>query len=224
MHIHSCLSPCGDNDMTVNNIVNMAVIKGLEIIALTDHNSAKNCPPFLECAKNAGIKAIPGMEINTMEEVHAVCLFKNLSDCMAFDEFVYNSLADIKNKAEIFGEQRLLDSADNITGHLDKLLINATNISFYDLNALMKQYNGIYFPAHIDRDSFSLISNLGFVPEDCTMDAIEIKDMANHAKILENNPIIQRLPIINNSDAHYLWDISEAVNKLDKRIEELLLS
>ena len=92
LHIHSCLSPCGDNEMTVNNIVNMAMLKELDVIALTDHNSSRNCPAFMEAARRAGIRAIPGMEINTSEEIHAVCLFPMLEQAMEFDSYVFSTL------------------------------------------------------------------------------------------------------------------------------------
>jgi len=208
--------------MTVNNIVNMSVLKGLDIIALTDHNTARNCPAFLEIAKSAGIKALAGMEINTLEEVHAVCLFPSLDRAMAFDKVVYDSLPDIANRVEIFGNQFILNSKDEITGQLDNLLVNASGISFYELNDLMTKYGGLYFPAHIDRDSFSLLSNLGFVPPDCVMSAVEIKDMAKYHSIRKDNPVIENLPLLKNSDAHYLWDISERINSLDKRIYDII--
>jgi len=143
---------------------------------------------------------------------------------MAFDDYVYSQLPDIHNKPEIFGEQRILDEKDQITGHVDKLLINATAISFYDLHGLMAEYGGFYFPAHIDRDSFSLLSNLGFVPPDCQMDAIEIKDLYKYQNILDNNPVIENLPILVNSDAHYLWDISEPIHKLNSSLSSFLLN
>ena len=208
--------------MTVNNIVNMSALNSLEIIALTDHNSSRNCPAFLEVAKRVGIKALAGMEINTAEEVHAVCLFPTLERAMAFDELVYACLPDINNRPNIFGEQLILNALDEVTGQLDKLLINASGISFYDLSRLMDDYGGLYFPAHIDRDSFSLLSNLGFVPPDCIMSAVEIKDMNKYPDILSNNPIIKNLPIMHNSDAHYLWDIAEATNHLDEKIYNII--
>ena len=200
----------------------MSILKELDIIALTDHNSSKNCLAFLEVAKNAGIKALAGMEINTSEEVHAVCLFPDLERAMAFDKLVYDSLPDIQNVAEIFGDQLIVNAKDEVIGQVDKLLINASGISFYDLNDLMKEYGGIYFPAHIDRDSFSLIANLGFVPPDCIMNAVEIKDMTKYHAIRKENPIVQELPLMRNSDAHYLWDISEKINSLDKRIADII--
>ena len=215
-HIHSCLSPCGDNDMTVNNIINMALLKELDVVALTDHNTAKNCPAFLAAAKEAGIHAVPGMELTTAEEVHAVCLFKTLDAAMAFDAYVYDTLPDIENRPSIFGDQILLDASDRKTGRVDRLLANATSISLFDLYGLMEQYGGICFPAHIDRPSFSLLSNLGFVPPDLRVHAVEVLDMANiPAELFE-------LPVLTNSDAHYLWDISEPVNRLSRRLAVML--
>ena len=201
----------------------MAQLKGLDIIALTDHNSCKNCPPLLKIAKEAGLLAFPGMEINTAEEVHAVCLFKKLENAMAFDEYVYAKLPDIKNSADIFGEQVLLNEKDETLGEEPKLLINATAISFFELDALMKEFDGIYFPAHIDKGSFSLLSNLGFVPPDCRMDAYEVKDLTKLHEVKRQNPVLEGLPLLVNSDAHYLWDIQEDGNHLPKEIEALLL-
>ena len=158
LHIHSCLSPCGDNDMTVNNIVNMAALKELDVIALTDHNSSKNCPAFMKVAEEAGIKAIPGMEINTAEEIHAVCLFPTLDAAMDFDSYVFSMLPPVKNKPEIFGDQILVDENDERIGTIDTLIITASGVSLSELPDLMKQYGGIFFPAHVDRSANSLLA------------------------------------------------------------------
>ena len=112
LHIHSCLSPCGDDDMTPGNIVGMAAIKGLDVIAVTDHNSCKNCPAVLKLAQEYGVMAIPGMEINTSEEVHAVCLFPELSQAMDFDAYVYERLMRFPNNEAIFGKQQICDEND----------------------------------------------------------------------------------------------------------------
>ena len=210
--------------MTVNNIVNMAVLKGLELIALTDHNSAKNCPSFLEAAKRAGIRALPGMEINTSEEIHAVCLFSHLENAMAFDEYVYSTLPPIMNRPEIFGDQYLCDQEDHFTGQVEKLLINASGISFSDLDLVVKQYGGIYFPAHIDRSSYSLLANLGFLPEDSHFPFYELYHVGLREQLFSKHPVLRDLPWLHNSDAHYLWDIAEAELVLDGRIEQMLLS
>jgi PHP family Zn ribbon phosphoesterase len=208
--------------MSVNNIVHMARLKELDIIALTDHNTAKNCPAFLKVAQKAGILALSGMEINTAEEVHAVCLFTQLEQALAFDEYVAERLPPILNDPAIFGEQLILNEHDEVTGSVDKLLINASSISFFELEALMQRFGGVYFPAHIDKSTFSLLSNLGFVPQECVMDAYELADVSKKSGIIESNPLLADLPLLKNSDAHYLWDISEAENRLDEDFLALL--
>ena len=142
LHLHSCLSPCGDDDMTPANIVGMSALKGLELIALTDHNSAKNCPAFLKMAEEYGILALPGMELTTEEEVHGVCLFGELDAALAFDEYVYAHLQPFPNEEAIFGKQQIYNEKDEVVGKGENLLINATTISFDevydDVNKLHK--------------------------------------------------------------------------------------
>ena len=140
LHIHSCLSPCGDDDMTPANIVAMAFLKGLNVIAVTDHNSCKNCPAVLEYARKYQIIAIPGMELCTKEEVHVLCLFKNLSDALCFDEYVSSKLIKIPNNESIFGKQEIYDENDHIIGTEPYLLINATEISFDEIGDLMQSF------------------------------------------------------------------------------------
>ena len=125
LHIHSCLSPCGDDDMTPGNIVGMSAIKGLDVIAVTDHNSCRNCPAVMKLAKQYGVLAIPGMELTTVEEVHAVCLFPELSAAMEFDRFVYEKLMKFPNREEIFGKQQIMNEEDICIGTEPNLLINS---------------------------------------------------------------------------------------------------
>ncbi|MBQ5950574.1 MAG: PHP domain-containing protein [Lachnospiraceae bacterium] len=208
--------------MTVNNIVNMAVLKGLDVVALTDHNSSKNCPAFLEAAKNAGIRAIPGMEINTSEEIHAVCLFPTLEQAMAFDEYVFSTMPPVKNRPEIYGDQILVDAEDQPVGTLDTLLITASGVSFDELPDLMEQYGGIFFPAHIDRSANSLLAILGAVPEDTDFPFFEVYHVGLYDDLVEKHPKLAGRPWLHNSDAHYLWDIAEPERQLDPRIEQML--
>ena len=114
MHIHSCLSPCGDGDMTPANIAGMAALKGLDIVALTDHNTCRNCPAFMAAAAEYGLLAVPGMEINTSEEVHAVCLFPNLEAALCFDSYVYGKLIRFPNNEAIFGKQQIYNEQDQV--------------------------------------------------------------------------------------------------------------
>ena len=129
LHIHSCLSPCGDDDMTPANIVGMALLNGLNIIALTDHNTSKNCPAFFAQARLHGLVPVPGMELTTAEDIHVVCLFRELSDAMKFDMFVSGRRILIQNKPEIFGHQYIVDENDEVCGEEENLLINATDIT-----------------------------------------------------------------------------------------------
>ena len=209
LHIHSCLSPCGDDDMTPANIAGMAAVKGLDVIAVTDHNSCKNCPAVLAAAQEYGILAIPGMEINTSEEVHAVCLFEELKAAMDFDAYVYERLMAFPNKEEIFGRQLIYNKEDEICGTEPNLLINATDISFEGLWELVKGFGGVMFPAHVDKTANSLIANLGFIPPDSKFVTAEVKDLGKLHKVRKENPYLERCRIISNSDAHYLEDIHE---------------
>lgn len=209
LHLHSCLSPCGDDDMTPANIAGMAALKGLDVIAVTDHNSCRNCPALMSFAEEYGVMAIPGMEINTVEEVHAVCLFPNLERALAFDTYVYERLMKVANRTEIFGCQYLVDKEDRICGEEPNLLINSVDISFDQLWDLTGAYGGVMFPAHIDKSANSLIANLGFIPPDSRFKTAEIKDLNNLHRLRETNPYLGGCRIISNSDAHYLEHIHE---------------
>lgn len=214
LHIHSCLSPCGDTDMTPNNIVNMAKLKGLDIIALTDHNSSKNCPAFLKAAKEAGIVALPGMELCTAEECHVVCLFPNLDAALEFDKMVEKSLPDIKNKPDIFGKQIIMDGNDTITGTYPTLLTTASSIGLDETANLAGRFGGVAVPAHIDRPSYSVISVLGDVPGE-GFSAYEISGLNSIGTLSERYHAIIGKTILSNSDAHYLGDINEPGPWLD---------
>lgn len=209
LHIHSCLSPCGDDDMTPANIAGMAALKGLDVVALTDHNSSKNCPAFLAAAREYGLLAIPGMEINTSEEVHAVCLFPGLDSAMEFDAYVYQRLIPFPNKEEIFGKQQIYNEQDEICGTEPNLLINAADISFDGLWELVQGFGGVMFPAHVDKTANSLIANLGFIPPDSRFRAAEVKDLRKLHQLRRDNPYLETCRIISNSDAHYLEHINE---------------
>ena len=218
LHIHSCLSPCGDDDMTPANIAGMAMVKGLDLIALTDHNSARNCPALLAAAEEYGILALPGMEVNTSEEVHAVCLFKTLEAALDFDSYVYEKLMKFPNREEIFGKQQIYDCNDRACAAEPNLLINATGISFEELWDLALSYDGVMFPAHIDKTANSLIANLGFVPPDSRFVTAEVKDLGKLHSLLRENPYLADCRIISNSDAHYLEHINEP--RLTLEVEE----
>ena len=205
LHIHSCLSPCGDNDMTPDSIAGMGKLNGLDIMALTDHNTLKNCPAFFKAAKRHGIIPVAGTELTTAEDIHAVCLFPTLSGAMKFENLLESKRIKIKNRPDIFGEQRITDENDNITGYDDYLLINATALSLEEVPQAAEEYGGVCFPAHIDRQSNGLLAVLGFFPEKPYFPFAEVNDGEMAAEYAEK----YGKKIITSSDAHYLWDINE---------------
>lgn len=214
LHIHSCLSPCGDDDMTPANIVAMAALKGLDVIAITDHNSCYNCAAAIKHGEMHNIIVIPGMELCTAEEVHTICLFSTLADALAFSDYVNKHLLKIENNESIFGRQLILDEQDNIIDTVKDLLITATDISFDEVASLVCEYNGIWFPAHIDKSSTSIISNLGFISSDSTFTCAELHSLSTLHKLKREHPYLNSCNILCNSDAHYLQDIQEPTYQL----------
>ncbi len=214
-HIHSCLSPCGDDDMTPANIAGMAFINGLNAIALTDHNTVKNCTALKKAAEQYGLIVLYGMELTTDEEVHTVCLFADKASAEQWDEYVYKKLMKIKNKPQIFGHQYIMDDTDNILGEEEYLLINAADISFEDVIVSVERLGGIAFPAHVDKNANSLISNLGFVPPDSVFKTAELHDLSKLDTLTASHPYFKGCKILCNSDAHYLPDIHQADNYIE---------
>lgn len=215
LHIHSCLSPCGDDDMTPANIVGMAALIGLDIIAVTDHNSCKNCPAVMAAAAEYGLTVIPGMELCTSEEVHVLCLFPTLEDALAFDVYVSEHLPPIPNKEEIFGKQQICNSQDQVIGTEPYLLINAADISFDAVYELVLAYHGIMIPAHIDKSSNSLLANLGFIPPDSRFTCVEMRHPGHFEALKGQHPYLEHCRLVSNSDAHYLDKIHEPTNFIE---------
>lgn len=209
LHIHSALSPCGDNDMTPNNIVNMAALKGLDIISITDHNSALNLPAAMEVASKMGILILPGLEVQTREEVHMLCYLKNVEDALSLGEIIYGLLPDIANREDIFGPELVMDRFDNVSYKVSKLLLSSADISVEELVRIVSGMGGVCVPAHIDRESYSIISNLGFIPSDCKLKTIEVSKNTKPDIIIKSIPYLESFKIISSSDAHYLGDIFE---------------
>jgi len=209
LHIHSALSPCGEDDMTPNNIVNMAVLKELDVIAITDHNSAENVESALQCARDKDIVVIPGMEIETREEIHVVCFFPDLETVLKMQHIVYEALPDLKNREDIFGKQLIMDSNDDIKGRVDRLLLTATSLSLEDVHKTAHDLGGIMIPAHVDRDSYSVLSNLGMIPEYLDLKYLEISRTCDLIKLTEEIPELKKYRFIRSSDAHTLGDIFE---------------
>lgn len=164
LHLHSCLSPCGDDEMTPWNLVGMACVNGLSLIALTDHNTTRNVPEAIEAGKEYGVAVLPGMEITSKEEAHILGYFPTLEDALAAGEEVYEHLPAIENDPSLFGNQLIKTNGDQDGGILTKLLINATSLSVDEVEELVKRHNGITVPAHINRGHNGMIGALGLMP------------------------------------------------------------
>ncbi len=215
LHIHSCLSPCGDDEMTPANIAGMAVVNGLNLVALTDHNSSKNCPAFFAQAKRLGIVPVAGMELTTAEDIHLVCLFRELADAMKFDKFLETRRPAIQNKPAIFGNQQIRDENDEICGEEEILLINASDLSLEEAYSEVLARGGVCYPAHIDRSANGIIATLGTFPEEPAFTAYELHDGDAEEEYRSRYPILNGLARAVSSDAHYLWDIAEKNFYLD---------
>jgi len=201
--------------MTPANIAGMAKLAGLSVVAVSDHNTTRHCRPFFDCAKRHGLLAVPAVEVTTKEEVHVLCLLPSLCAADDFDAYLYERLPDIKNRADFFGEQLVMDCDDHVMGQEERLLTAATEISIYEIVAVLESYGGLAIPAHIDRTSNSVISNLGFVSGEMNFSAAEVTRRGNPIALGAENTALRGKPYITNSDAHYLTDVLDAEYSLE---------
>lgn len=213
-HLHSCLSPCGDNDMTPFNLVNMAKILDLDIIALTDHNTCGNCRSAIEAGREAGIEVLAGMELCTAEEIHVVCLFPALDSAEAFSAEVKKRLFPVKNKPEVFGEQLYMDAVDDILGSEEILLVTASGVTIDETPELVRGFGGFCYPAHIDRQSFSILSSLGAFPPELGFTCAEATPDADIDALRHEYPGLKKARVMRSSDAHYLENMREAADTI----------
>ncbi len=214
LHIHSCLSPCASLEMSPSAIVEKAKLEGLNLIAITDHNSALNAPAFLEaCARTGGLNALFGMEVTTAEEIHCLCLFDNTDSALELSEFIYSILPEVKNKADKYGDQVYVDVDENILGEVEKFLGVAADISFERLGNIVHEKGGIFIPAHIDREIFGLIHQIGYLP-DYPFDSLEV---SRHylKRGYDPNVITGKYGYLSASDSHYLDGVGSVVNLIE---------
>lgn len=207
LHVHSCLSPCGDDDMTPCNIAGMAFLNGLKIVALTDHNSTKNCPAFFEACSEYGIVPVAGTELTTAEEVHMVSLFEDLDTALRFDEALQQYRMPLKNRVDIFGSQPIMGPGDEVVGEDPWFLPAATTLPIEDAAQLVRGFGGICYPAHIDRESNGLLAILGAFPEKPVFGLAELRER-------KNNALAEGRKLVVSSDAHRLWELNQAENFL----------
>lgn len=213
LHIHTCLSPCGELEMTPNKVIQTCKEKGIDIIAICDHNSAENVPWVQKAAENNHIHVLPGMEITTSEEVHLLALFDNLDNVMHLQDFLYPHLLPGENDDDLFGIQVVANEKDEVEKIVHKLLIGGTGISLKQAIEKIHSLHGLAVPAHIDRESFSVLAQLGFIPDDLDADALEVSFRGKIDEILPI-PGVRRFPILRSSDAHQLSAIGRITSSI----------
>jgi hypothetical protein len=213
-HNHSCLSPCGSLELSPRSLVDRAASKGVRVLALTDHNSSLNCPAFGKLCRKKGLIPIYGLEATTSEEIHCLCLFTRLDAALSFSEFVYSILTPFVNNPEKTGDQVYVDEDDNILGEVEYYLTNAIDLSIEDIGARAASFGGIAIPAHVDRQAFSMTSQLGVI----------IKGSWAALECVHIPPGFDTLgyPLITSSDAHYVDDVAKRPFDLDIEPEELI--
>ncbi|MBE5768432.1 MAG: PHP domain-containing protein [Clostridiales bacterium] len=206
LHIHSCLSPCADDDMTPANICGMAHIKGLDAIAVTDHNTAKNLPYVEEAANHFGLILLPGIEVTTREEVHLLGYFPTVQAAVEMGEVFSSHLPPMKNNPRLFGNQFIMNTDEEVVGEEDRMLIGATDLPLDECVAMIRAAGGAAVPAHINRGANGLLRNLGMMPVTPAFPVVEVSPNCP----VEEAAIAGRR-VLRASDAHQLGAIQEAV-------------
>lgn len=209
LHTHTCLSPCADLDMYPAAIVHECLRQGLDVIAITDHNASENVEYVQRVAADMPLVVLPGMEVCTREEAHVLAVFDELDALEKLQTFVYANLEG-KNNEDVFGIQAIVNELDEVEGFNDRLLIGATSIALKSLVDKIHSLCGLAIAAHIDRGSFSVISQLGFVSPDAGFDALEISSRMTIPQARQRYPELSGYPFIQSSDAHYIRDLSSA--------------
>lgn len=218
LHVHTVLSPCAEVDMIPPLIVESALDNDIHLIAITDHNSSANFLAVQKAAKDTPLVVLPGVELQTREEVHTLCLFDDYSQIQEFQEIVDRSLPVYQNQPDHFGEQFIVDETGDFISREDRLLLTSTQLSLKEAWQIVTNMGGLFIPAHVNRKAFGLIENLGFVPTDIKINAVEISRHLSPAEAHLKFPQLKGYPIIQNGDVHRLdeflgtliFNISEA--------------
>jgi 3',5'-nucleoside bisphosphate phosphatase len=210
LHVHSCLSPCGGLDIYPCRIVKRALEAGLEIVAVTDHNSAENAAATVIAARGTRLTVLPGMEIASSEEVHVLGLFETMDDILPVQAEVFRGLPDVPAGAPFVADQVIVDAEDGVTGFSPRFLMAATRLDVRGVVDLIHSHGGLAIAAHVDRPAFGVISQLGFVPPDLELDALEVSPLVTDPGIRAGLESGARLPVVRFSDAHEPDEIGRA--------------
>jgi len=212
LHLHTCLSPCADLQMSPQKIIAEVLRRGIDIIAICDHNSAQNIRALIKAARGRNVVVLPGMEVCTAEEIHVLALFDDVESALQIQAIVYANLQG-ENNPDVFGLQVIANEFDEVEGYQSKLLIGATNLTVEDVVGAIHRNGGLAVAAHVDRESYSVIGQLGFIPATLRFDALEISSRISDAEASTRFELYQHFAFIRNSDAHVLADIGKGVSE-----------
>jgi len=227
LHIHSCLSPCGDLDMSPRKIVATAHERKIDIIAITDHNSTENIKAAIKASQYTPLTVLAGMEVTSEEEAHLLALFDHDESIFTFQTFIYEHLMSFPADQRMIDDQVIVNENDGVEGFNDHLLLGATSLPFKQLVDEVHRLNGLAIASHVDKESFSIIAQLGFIPDDLQLDALEISTFMSIDQAKTLFPDTNRFPLVKFSDAHYLKDIGKQTTNLliqEPTINELKLA
>lgn len=213
LHNHTCLSPCADLDMYPAALVQAFLAKNLDVVAICDHNASDNVEYVLKAASGTPLKVVPGMEVTTREEVHVLALFESVETLKILEHQVYENLSG-ENDERRFGCQAIVNEQGEVVGFNRRLLINATALALGELVACIHELGGLAIASHIDRPYFSVLSQLGFVPEQIRFDALEISAALGIAPARKKYPELSCHTFITSSDAHCLRDVGRSFTQI----------
>lgn len=222
LHIHSALSPCASDDMTPHNIVNMAKLCGLEMISVCDHNTLGQQRMMAEVAQKLNMGYVFGVEVQSIEEVHLCIYFKNYEKAMEFDSWLKMNLPSISNDVRYFGNQWLFDDKDEVVASEEILLLQSVTQSIDVIAQKAHQCQGIVSLAHVCDKANSILTQLGFIPQNLEFDLIEIKNQDQKEWVQKMHPWLKEVLWVRNSDAHYLQDIDLFEEDIDEEKWEAL--
>lgn len=225
-HVHTVLSPCAEIEMLPPLIVDEALARGIRWIAITDHNASANIEAVIQAAKGTELIVTPGMEVQTQEEIHSLCLFDTLDQIQVFQQMIDANLPALDNKPDYFGEQLIVDETGEFVARESRLLLNSITLSIREIWEKVQALGGLLIPAHIDRKAFGMIANLGLLPIDTPIEALEISRHISPVEARAKYPQIGALPLIKSGDVHRLEEFLGA-NELQvesPRIAELRMA
>lgn len=223
LHIHTCLSPCADRAMTPATVAGMAKLSGAELIAVADHNSAANLPAAQAACTAYGLRLLPAIEACTAEEIHLLCYLPSVEAALELGEVFRRHLPSYPYDPAVWGEQWVMDEDDNILRREGRLLTGALELDIYQTAALCRSHGGIPVPAHVDKDSYSLLSVFGLWDDSLGFELAELADLSRAPALLQSGRLPGGLPLISSSDAHALETMREEYPPLPACALERLL-